>query len=299
MCRLSQETIAQLSRMGVGGMLSELVEGEGSEDGDCGSEDEEAKAPTAEDFADITELAAEDEMTTAYHSTSNERLFQKGVSFATSQLMTGASAEDDDDYDMDTQASSSQTPHDSLPDSGFGSSESDSQSFESGSQPAFHSNSFVPVTSMATPPPPDQLTPGLQPPVSIEGSAIPALIPQNMSLEELHAKVKKLFPSFKPNGILRFSSIFGPGKPSSLPRIWQGARKPRRRKGRRGRGEGGSPREWRLDVDCEVTADMCMSDDEVGGLLMARDVHTIMCIIPTLYIMHSLPIYRPHFSLSL
>ena len=80
-----------------------------------------------------------------------------------------------------------------------------------------------------------------------------------MTLEELRAKVKQLFPGFKPHGILRFSSLLGPGKPSSLPRIWREARKPRKKKKKK-------PAEtctWTLDLDCEVPPEMVMSDDEV------------------------------------
>lgn len=79
-----------------------------------------------------------------------------------------------------------------------------------------------------------------------------------MSLEELRTKVKQLFPGFKSQGILRFSSLLGPGKPSSQPRIWREARKPKKRK--RKRPETCS---WTLDVNSEVSADMVMSDDEV------------------------------------
>lgn len=42
--------------------------------------------------------------------------------------------------------------------------------------------------------------------------------------------VIKLFPDFRPNRVLRFSRLFGPGKASSLPQIWRGARKRRKKK---------------------------------------------------------------------
>lgn len=44
--------------------------------------------------------------------------------------------------------------------------------------------------------------------------------------------VTQLFPDFRANKVLRFSRLFGPGKPSSLPQIWRGVRK-RRKKRRR------------------------------------------------------------------
>ena len=70
-----------------------------------------------------------------------------------------------------------------------------------------HSSSSIPPQQPPSVPAsqPEQ-APELQP----SGSAIPALIPENMSMEVLHQKVKKLFPSFKPQGILRFSrSVLG------------------------------------------------------------------------------------------
>lgn len=42
--------------------------------------------------------------------------------------------------------------------------------------------------------------------------------------------VTELFPDFRPNKVLRFSRLFGPGKPSSLPQIWRGVRKRRKKK---------------------------------------------------------------------
>lgn len=78
----------------------------------------------------------------------------------------------------------------------------------------------TPPGSLEVPPPP----PGLTDMHQLEED-FPDL-PDNMSLDELHAKVKKLFPGFKPNSILRFSSLLGPGKPSSLPKLWSEAKKP-------------------------------------------------------------------------
>ncbi len=95
-----------------------------------------------------------------------------------------------------------------------------------------------------------------------------------MTLEELRAKVKKLFPGFKSQGILRFSSLLGPGKPSSLPRIWREARKPKKRPRKRerhysdGSDEEGLGCSWRLDVDFEPTPDMIATDDEVCRLII-------------------------------
>lgn len=42
--------------------------------------------------------------------------------------------------------------------------------------------------------------------------------------------VTTLFPHFRPRKVLRFSKLFGPGKPNSLPQIWRGVRKRRKKK---------------------------------------------------------------------
>ena len=136
---------------------------------------------------------------------------------------------------------------------------------ESGSMPdqhvaASHSQTVVPNLT-PTPPTgqPAEETAGL-----LESSAIPALIPEHMSLEQLHDRVKEYFPSFKPYGILQFLSLLGPGSPSSLPNVWKGAKKPKRRR-KEGDRKGGITATWELDKEfTPPPPEMCMSDDEVS-----------------------------------
>ncbi|XP_016997522.2 transcription initiation factor TFIID subunit 1 isoform X6 [Drosophila takahashii] len=88
--------------------------------------------------------------------------------------------------------------------------------------------------------------------------------------------VRELFPDFRPQKVLRFSRLFGPGKPTSLPQIWRHVRK-RRRKRNQSRDQkltntGGSdspsdteePRKrgFSLHYASEPTPAECMSDDE-------------------------------------
>ncbi|EDW96463.1 transcription initiation factor TFIID subunit 1 isoform X1 [Drosophila yakuba] len=88
--------------------------------------------------------------------------------------------------------------------------------------------------------------------------------------------VRELFPDFRPQKVLRFSRLFGPGKPTSLPQIWRHVRK-RRRKRNQSRDQkttntGGSdspsdteePRKrgFSLHYAAEPTPADCMSDDE-------------------------------------
>lgn len=148
-------------------------------------------------------------------------------------------------------------------DSGY----STTTALESGSIPVApvmsHSENLVPNPPLPSVPT-SQLPEG-EPPSSkpqLEASAIPALIPEDMSLEDLHEKVKEHFPAFKPYGILRFLSLLGPGNTSSLPSRWKGAKKPKR--GRKKEGEKAITADWQLDIDFVPPPEMCMSDDEVS-----------------------------------
>lgn len=148
-------------------------------------------------------------------------------------------------------------------DSGY----STNTALESGSVPVppvmSHSENLVPNPSLPSVPT-SQLPEG-EPPTSkpqLEASAIPALIPEDMSLEDLHKKVKEHFPAFKPYGILRFLSLLGPGNTSSLPNRWKGAKKPKR--GRKKEEEKAITADWQLDIDFVPPPEMCMSDDEVS-----------------------------------
>lgn len=126
-----------------------------------------------------------------------------------------------------------------------------------------HSENLVPNPPLPSVPT-SQLPEG-EPPTSkpqLEASAIPALIPEDMSLEDLHKKVKEHFPAFKPYGILRFLSLLGPGNTSSLPNRWKGAKKPKR--GRKKEEEKAITTNWQLDIDFVPPPEMCMSDDEVS-----------------------------------
>ena len=84
-------------------------------------------------------------------------------------------------------------------------------------------------------------------------------LPGGMSLEELQDKVKELFPGFTTDNILRFSSLLGPGKQSSMPRLWDGCRKPKRKS--RPQNEYNDPNEWTFNFAPPPTDDMLDNDD--------------------------------------
>ena len=78
--------------------------------------------------------------------------------------------------------------------------------------------------------------------------------------EQLIAVVKEFFPSFKADSWLRCSVLFPP-KPSSIPRLWQDAKKPQKRKKQSNDVESGSVK--KLNLGRIPPREMCVSDDEV------------------------------------
>lgn len=96
--------------------------------------------------------------------------------------------------------------------------------------------------------------------------------------------VRELFPDFRPDKVLRFSRLFGPGKPSSLPQIWRHVKK-RKRKRKQSRDcvksihGSDSPSESEEPIKrgfgfyktLEVLPSQCLSDDEDKLLCIYRN----------------------------
>lgn len=87
--------------------------------------------------------------------------------------------------------------------------------------------------------------------------------------------VRELFPDFRPDKILHFSRLFGPGKPTSLPQIWRSVKN--RRKKRKpttdtktdtqsdSTSDTDDPKPfhgWEFNYGPEPTAEECVTDDE-------------------------------------
>lgn len=93
--------------------------------------------------------------------------------------------------------------------------------------------------------------------------------------------VTELFPDFRPNKVLRFSRLFGPGKPSSLPQIWRGVRKRRKKKKHHGErdSDSGSDQDdrkpkfkgWMMNYGPEPKPEACISDDEAKLMMPVED----------------------------
>lgn len=90
--------------------------------------------------------------------------------------------------------------------------------------------------------------------------------------EQSIALLKEICPSFKSDSLLRCSVLFPP-KPSSMPRPWQDAKKPQKRRKQLNNDESCSPK--RLNLGKTPPPEMIASDDEVclfitGCLLYGR-----------------------------
>lgn len=94
--------------------------------------------------------------------------------------------------------------------------------------------------------------------------------------------VTEIFPDFRIDKVLRFSRLFGPGKPSSLPQIWRSVRKRRRKKKHKrdhvDHSDSGSdserPRQksgWDFNYAPEPEPSLCRSDDEEKLLKPIQD----------------------------
>ncbi|XP_034174297.1 TATA-box binding protein associated factor 1 isoform X3 [Osmia lignaria lignaria] len=93
--------------------------------------------------------------------------------------------------------------------------------------------------------------------------------------------VTELFPDFRANKVLRFSRLFGPGKPSSLPQIWRGVKKRRKKKRHHDirDSDSGSDQDekkpkfkgWIMQYGTDPTPDMCCTDDENKLLMPVED----------------------------
>ncbi|XP_029032281.1 transcription initiation factor TFIID subunit 1 isoform X3 [Osmia bicornis bicornis] len=93
--------------------------------------------------------------------------------------------------------------------------------------------------------------------------------------------VTELFPDFRANKVLRFSRLFGPGKPSSLPQIWRGVKKRRKKKRHHDirDSDSGSDQDekkpkfkgWIMQYGTDPTPDMCCADDENKLLMPVED----------------------------
>lgn len=245
-----------------------------SED-DTNDEDFTTKADTAIDYSDINELA--EDLPVAIEPTENKS--QPG-----------------DDYDIEDAIPANKVTVDGV--SAEAVKTEDGKASENGTSASNSSMSADDKTLMPPPSLPQKSGSGegdqeVKPEVKEEktdattekklDTPLAAMLPSKYA----NVDVRDLFPDFRPDKVLRFSRLFGPGKPSSLPQIWRSVRK-RRRKRKQSRDgikrEGSDStsdtdepkkyRGWNLHFAPSPTKEELCSDDEEKLLSEITDAMT-------------------------
>ncbi|XP_055929152.1 transcription initiation factor TFIID subunit 1-like [Argiope bruennichi] len=210
----------QLRQLGIGTQLKEITDDVDSSDLDQKDyndhEECTVKSPSAVDYSDITELADEiDEMDVDKASTPSVSIKIKEE--------RNENDEDFDENDVDIKPSDSDLmPPPALPPP----KDSNDNYIDSNVSVGMHikseanikeqesSNSTFPKTSRV-----ETAEKKLDTPLA-------AMLPSKYK----NMDVTKLFPEFRHGQVLRFSRLFGPGKPTSLPQIWRGVKKKKKKK---------------------------------------------------------------------
>lgn len=255
----SKRNLHQLNHLGIGSMWKEITEDaeadssqEGHDTNDReneettqGDEEYSKKLPSSVDYFDFEELADDD------GEEKKESQPICDVPVPKSESETGAKADEGEDFKEGSQDSELMPPPPApAPLSGSQLAEKSSKETEdSKEQSEDDESSAARKRNLDTP--------------------LAAMLPSKYA----DLDVTELFPEFRPGQVLRFSRLFGPGKPSSLPQIWRGVRKRKKKKqgpfsdlGGASQDAGGNRTEefeWSLDVASPPPPEMCMQDDEL------------------------------------
>ncbi|XP_030020533.1 transcription initiation factor TFIID subunit 1 isoform X3 [Manduca sexta] len=212
----SKRMLSSLSRLGLGSILSEVLEHE-----EPNKEDEEKdyteKSPSAIDFFDTDDVA--------------EDIKQEQVEIKDESLEDTIKTEH---FDMDiSETTVQQKRNDKLSGSGRDSVKDEIDSWKDGDdlykEEVQTTNDDGYEGDMegdgGLMPPPSTVPHKSERPKKLE-TPLAAMLPSKYA----NVDVTELFPDFRPDKVLLFSRLFGPGKLSSLPQIWRGVKKRRRRK---------------------------------------------------------------------
>ncbi|KAL4704937.1 hypothetical protein ACJJTC_013394 [Scirpophaga incertulas] len=216
----SKRMLSSLNRLGLGSMLSEILDSK-EEPKDEEEKDYTEKSPSAEDFFDIDD-AVED-------SKEVEISTNQDAQVAKVEVETDAGTEVDAQIECET---------DPLKDcSQSESNENDAANWVIKEEIDIEDQSDYQIANDDGYEGDMEGDGGLMPPPSVipkQRSERPKKLetPLAAMLPSKYADVDvtELFPDFRPDKVLLFSRLFGPGKLSSLPQIWRGVKKRKRRK---------------------------------------------------------------------
>ncbi|XP_045771429.1 transcription initiation factor TFIID subunit 1 isoform X2 [Maniola jurtina] len=204
----SKRMLSSLTRLGLGSMLSEVLEEEEPIQDDE-EKDYAQKSPSAVDFFDIDD-AAEDEKEIECNIESNNKWETE------SDSKNETSVQENNAVDVDIKSDCPQTDEKWKEDY---ENESEQRNNDEGYEGDMEGDGEL------MPPPSTVPKPKTDRPKKLD-TPLAAMLPSKYA----NVDVTELFPDFRPDKVLLFSRLFGPGKLSSLPQIWRGVRRRRRRK---------------------------------------------------------------------
>ncbi|KAI8436016.1 hypothetical protein MSG28_004148, partial [Choristoneura fumiferana] len=203
----SKRMLSSLTRLGLGSMLSEVLEAE-----ETIKEEEEkdytVKSPSAVDFFDIDDVAEDVQETNTKPNLDAQTDAQTEAKPESEAMDVSESLEactvEHSEVDIKSDCPQSELRDDNWK-SGDYFQQDEQRANDDGDRTQKQQSSETPK-KLETP--------------------LAAMLPSKYA----NTNVTELFPDFRPDKVLLFSRLFGPGKLSSLPQIWRGVKKRRRRK---------------------------------------------------------------------
>ncbi|XP_073945377.1 TATA-box binding protein associated factor 1 isoform X2 [Choristoneura fumiferana] len=222
----SKRMLSSLTRLGLGSMLSEVLEAE-----ETIKEEEEkdytVKSPSAVDFFDIDDVAEDVQETNTKPNLDAQTDAQTEAKPESEAMDVSESLEactvEHSEVDI-----KSDCPQSELRDDNWKSGDYFQQDEQRANDDGYEGDmegdgGLMPPPS--TVPDRTQKQQSSETPKKLE-TPLAAMLPSKYA----NTNVTELFPDFRPDKVLLFSRLFGPGKLSSLPQIWRGVKKRRRRK---------------------------------------------------------------------
>ncbi|XP_039753965.1 transcription initiation factor TFIID subunit 1 isoform X2 [Pararge aegeria] len=206
----SKRMLSSLTRLGLGSMLSEVLEEEEPVEDDE-EKDYAQKSPSAVDFFDIDDVAEEEKEVERNVEPNN-----RGETEFDPKIET--SVQEDFAVDLDFKSDFPQTDVKENWKDDY-ENESEQRNNDEGYEGDMEGDGGLMPPPSTVPKPKSDKQKKLDTPLA-------AMLPSKYA----NVDVTELFPDFRPDKVLLFTRLFGPGKLSSLPQIWRGVKRRRRRK---------------------------------------------------------------------
>ncbi|XP_013169257.1 PREDICTED: transcription initiation factor TFIID subunit 1 isoform X1 [Papilio xuthus] len=209
----SKKMLSSLTRLGFGSMLSEVLD-EDEPNQDDEEKDYSEKSPSAVDFFDIDDVAEEVKVEDLDDSTKQDAQDTNIQESKRNEIRESPSKDTISDFPQNE----GNDRHEDWSRSDY-MKKDDQRNNDEGYEGDMEGDGGL------MPPPSTVPKQKSDKPKKLE-TPLAAMLPSKYA----NVDVTELFPDFRPDKVLLFSRLFGPGKLSSLPQIWRGVKKRRRRK---------------------------------------------------------------------